>query len=309
MEVMRGATAIIAIVSASQYPFRPWRLLPDLIANATNLRASAVVVTMLDAVDRTSKGQKEWKTSREDIMRQFWPTYTTDPQASGLLLECSVHVGQSLEQLQRDLKPLNAKPAMADIWKGSTALVSPNDAAKYTRTKHITKAMQWMYRNASSFQKQYDTQYTLDVLREDVEYYLESIGYNSTIRTLNNYLTGAARTQYHDEEVTGIDLRICRLLSMIKLVKGSNILRLLTLNRSAQAIKLGLAPRDLSKLKERNEALKKEGADILTQWTSRTQPNSPPAVQPRAIEACDQAIMSSASTGMEPVSWRTLGFH
>ncbi len=78
--------------------------------------------------------------------------------------------------------------------------------------------MDWMYRKQPSFQKQYENQYSLQDIWDDVEENIQAIGYNSTITTLKDFLTGATHSQ-HDEEVRGILLRIRRLLSMVKYVK------------------------------------------------------------------------------------------
>jgi hypothetical protein len=63
----------------------------------------------------------------------------------------------------------------------------------------------------------YDYQeFTLQHLKQEVNKSIDALKLTYTISTLNDYLTGAARSQYHDEEIKGISVRISRILTMIK---------------------------------------------------------------------------------------------
>jgi hypothetical protein len=124
MEMMRDATAIVAVVSAPQYPFRSWVTLPDLIASGTNLRATAVVVTMIDGAHFAWDNDSEWQEFKEDIKHAFWRESKTNPSDGGILLTCSAAVGESLRSMKKELEGKSEKPELNHLWSAPRRRVS-----------------------------------------------------------------------------------------------------------------------------------------------------------------------------------------
>jgi hypothetical protein len=146
VEVMRNATVIVAIVSVSQVPYSAWRQLPRIIAAGTNLRATVVVATMLDLIK--AQDVQYWQESKTDITRIFWPESSEGSSNSGILLDCSVEIGQSLENLRRMLDGLTTKPPLSDILKDSTKRVSiiiPPRLTSDVSCRLLPTCIPWIY--------------------------------------------------------------------------------------------------------------------------------------------------------------------
>jgi hypothetical protein len=61
-----------------------------------------------------------------------------------------------------------------------------------------------------------DDGFTLQAFREEVFKRINDLKLEYTIDTLSDYFTTAARIQYHDEEINGVDIRILRILDLVK---------------------------------------------------------------------------------------------
>jgi hypothetical protein len=83
-----------------------------------------VVATMLDSVQKFPEALKAWQESKKEIRRIFWPESTSSSSDTELLLECSVEVGQSLQELRTLLATAEKKPGLEKIREGSTERVS-----------------------------------------------------------------------------------------------------------------------------------------------------------------------------------------
>ncbi|CCA75276.1 hypothetical protein PIIN_09260 [Serendipita indica DSM 11827] len=267
-ETIRQASIVVAVVSAISYLGGAWKTLPGVIAGGTNLRATIVIVTMMDMLKTLTL---TWESQPRDLRRAFWPASINSAAPSGIYLECSVRDGLVLNEFSAHASPpsprRSPKSEFQELSKGkfgaAFGLLYPADTDHWHKT-YADDGWSGALRKASA----------------------ASIASNldATIQTVIRVLKGTSSAFNPFEEIKGLSLQLRKIFALVE--KRLATLRLLA--------NVG------DDLRLRHDEFQRKGEQFLFKW--KEQQESPESVYDVLAKQSTRLVRDVSASYLHPTT-------
>lgn len=84
------------------------------------MRPSVVIWTCLDK----APAKADWIQLQEELKGTFWPKSSQDPNACGIILQCSIRQKEELNILLRFVEAKGSLPTVSELWDETMSWVS-----------------------------------------------------------------------------------------------------------------------------------------------------------------------------------------